>query len=102
MDIAKRFFTPRERGYIASSEDQNKAFFEIWTKKEAYIKRQGKGLSVSFTSFDVFDEKIRQNMFTIQQREYIVSAYGYGIIPEVSFMVITEGELIGLFDLPIK
>jgi phosphopantetheinyl transferase len=94
LDIAKGFFTTRERGYIASSEDQSKAFFEIWTKKEAYIKHQGKGISISFTSFDVLDERISQNMLTIKQREYIVSAYGYGITPAVPFIIITERELI--------
>jgi 4'-phosphopantetheinyl transferase len=94
LDIANEFFTMRECRYIASSEDQNKAFFEIWTKKEAYIKHQGKGLSISFTSFDVLDEMISQNMLTIKQGEYIVSAYGYGITPEVPFIIITERELV--------
>ncbi|MDR1024103.1 MAG: hypothetical protein LBL56_00110, partial [Treponema sp.] len=48
----------------------------------------------SFTSFDVLGEKISQNMLTIKQGEYIVSAYGYGITPEVPFTIITERELV--------
>ncbi len=98
LDIAQRFFSMRERGYVAASLDPHKAFFEIWTKKEAYIKHQGKGVSIPFISFDVFDERINQNMVTVRQEEYIISSYGHDITPAVAFMAISECELIGFFD----
>ncbi len=46
---AVRFFTPNEKAMIKSPED----FYTIWTKKEAYIKMLGTGLSTPLSSFDV-------------------------------------------------
>jgi len=43
--IMSRFFTEKERQYILSQEDKNKAFLDIWVKKEAYVKYTGEGIS---------------------------------------------------------
>jgi len=56
--IASRFFTDKERQYIfASQEGQDKRFCEIWTRKEAYVKWNGKGMALPFNSFDVMDDR---------------------------------------------
>ena len=57
MQIAERFFSIEEYGYLKSfpHEERNHAFFEVWTKKESYIKQRGKGLSIPLTSFSVLD-----------------------------------------------
>ncbi|MDR2651722.1 MAG: 4'-phosphopantetheinyl transferase superfamily protein, partial [Prevotellaceae bacterium] len=53
--IMGRFFTPEEQRYCTASADENcERFYEIWTKKEAYIKKEGKGLSIPLQSFNVF------------------------------------------------
>ena len=54
LRIAKRFFTVSENYYIENTACKDKRFFEIWTKKEAYLKYTGKGLSLSLKAFDVF------------------------------------------------
>jgi len=53
--IAQRVFSALEIAVIESlpEDDKRKAFFACWTRKEAYIKAQGKGLSVLLNSFSV-------------------------------------------------
>jgi len=57
--IAKRFFTKTEVSYLLDQpkENQESFFFQIWTRKEAYIKAIGTGLSTSLSSFDVTASK---------------------------------------------
>ena len=53
--IARRFFSPREVAVVqaAPAERQVTVFLEIWTRKEAYIKALGEGLSRPLAEFSV-------------------------------------------------
>jgi 4'-phosphopantetheinyl transferase len=56
VDLAKRYFHPNEVTAITASPDeaeQRRAFFLVWTLKEAVVKALGTGLSTPLDSFEI-------------------------------------------------
>ena len=54
-EISQRFFSPRENAVFRTVQAGKKleAFFNCWTRKEAFLKAVGDGLSRSLDSFEV-------------------------------------------------
>ena len=78
--IAESYFADDEVAYlkgIAGEAARKDAFFDIWTKKESYIKATGEGLSRSLDSFSVL--QMKENFVTIDEYEdYAISIYTCG------------------------
>lgn len=53
LKVANKVFSDREREWM--SEDELNRFHILWTLKESVMKALGKGLSLTFTSFEVLD-----------------------------------------------
>lgn len=69
--LAARFFTPDERAYA----DRNaQRFYEVWTKKESYLKYIGQGLHKDLRSFSVLTpEPTVRYMYRMLEGEYSLS-----------------------------
>jgi 4'-phosphopantetheinyl transferase len=55
LAIAESYFTPQECAFIfghRQDSGRESAFWSCWTRKEAYVKAVGRGLSIPLNSFD--------------------------------------------------
>ncbi len=54
MNLADRFFHPREREFVCSAEseeERQQRFCRLWSLKESFVKAVGHGFSLPFDSF---------------------------------------------------
>lgn len=80
--ISNRFFTLDEQNYIHSHKDKDKNFasYEIWTKKEAYLKFTGAGLSTPLSSFSVLDHHLNPHFLSFSFSEFVISIFSNDIL----------------------
>ena len=70
LKVARRCFTEQEQYYVFGKKGRPQIkFFEVWTKKEAYVKMMGLGVS-DFLSFDVMKN---DKIYTLTHEDYIIS-----------------------------
>jgi 4'-phosphopantetheinyl transferase len=64
--LVRRFFAPEEARYVMEGDPDGQAlrFCRIWTMKESYIKRDGRGLRIPLQSFDVLQlQQVQPKLF---------------------------------------
>jgi 4'-phosphopantetheinyl transferase len=68
--FAARYFSPAERDGLARlpSADRVRAFFEVWTLKEAYLKASGEGLLRGLDAFDVTVGEVPPRLAAVRDR----------------------------------
>ena len=76
--IAERFFCPSEAAILKalSTKEKEKAFFEIWTAKEAYLKATGEGIAGGLDQVEVSISSGRvQGLKSIAGDEQVVNQW---------------------------
>ncbi|MBB6714148.1 4'-phosphopantetheinyl transferase family protein [Clostridium gasigenes] len=111
FDIAKNFFSNEEVRYIICPNEQEslERFYEVWTLKEAYIKFNGKGLSIPLNSFTIFFDK-DNSIKVVDRNEYnnhifnqinILPGYKLSLCrlnnESIDIKIINQNELIDYF-----
>ncbi|SHM34757.1 4'-phosphopantetheinyl transferase [Cyclobacterium lianum] len=56
-EVVSRFFEASEKAFIAASPSPKEAFFKLWTRKEAFLKGIGLGLSDHLQEYCLLDGK---------------------------------------------
>lgn len=93
-DDLHSFFHKCEIEYIEKADDSKKAFFEIRTKKEAYTKYLGLGLSADLVSINTLSSSMGNHFKTWQQDSYICSVYADEIVDcHVPLTIVTENDI---------
>lgn len=86
--IAKRWFSPQEHAFLQTLENPTDGFFEIWAKKEAYVKALGIGIYKDLNTFAVpvgeqpFSPNIGSDKRWFFQTLEIDSGYAAAVVSE--------------------
>lgn len=96
LKIAERFFSWDEFEYIICKQ-QAQRFYEVWTMKESYIKREGRGLSIPLPSFSVFDQSIPAVYHQVYKNNEAVCHVCYGKQEKPSVRFMDTAEFMRLF-----
>lgn len=73
MRTAKRCFSQQELAYLEHGQDQMSRFLNIWTRKEAHLKRLGIGIRMPLRSFSVLDTDTAEMLKTIKMGDFTLS-----------------------------
>ena len=72
LAVARRFFAPTEAAAVAAAAPAERAvtFFRCWTRKEAYVKARGEGLSLPLDRFEVPLEPNATDALTVARDDH--------------------------------
>jgi 4'-phosphopantetheinyl transferase len=92
MEIASHFFSQDEVVALTKlpATATDKAFFGCWTRKEAYVKAHGQGLSIPLGSFTIDFVENKQVLRDDAGERW--SCYGLEVAPGFAGAVVAEGE----------
>lgn len=77
MQVADRFFTAAEQAYVrAGTDGQDRRFFTVWTRKEAYLKWSGNGIRVPLTSIETTAGVVAGMLRTAYRGDLVLSVCG--------------------------
>lgn len=90
--IMDMVFHPEEIAYISSATntEKQKRFFKVWTRKEAYTKRNGTGLVCDLTNINTLEPSIAASLHSWETDRYICSVCGNFTAPPLPQQVSTK------------
>lgn len=88
LRIAKRYFTSEEHEYV--KEHPEERFYEIWCKKESYIKYTGEGFSRALSSFSVLDSAMCFSLFVLDNYTLCVCSKEHTNMPPTFVNILPE------------
>ena len=95
-DVARRFFAPGELAALRqlTGESWLLGFFDCWTRKEAYVKAMGQGLSIPLDRFEVSIAADRPALLSVDGSRASKRWCMKGVRPWNGFVgaLATEGE----------
>lgn len=97
-EISQHFFSVSEVARLRTlpQSAQAKAFFSCWTRKEAYVKALGEGLSVPLNSFEVFfGPEVPAGLIRVRvgpDKLLCLSIYDIDVSPEFKAALVIEGN----------
>lgn len=84
-----QMFSPDEANYFAScgQPSANKEFLRLWTRKEAFVKAKGEGLSIPLHSFSVINGGVIEKRFSVKLKNNAQILWrGWDLEPEENYI----------------
>lgn len=97
LDIMTYIFHNREIDYVMNSHDPNLNFYRIWTRKEAYSKYVGKGLTMDLTSLNSLKYSNKYFLDTLTYDDITISFCTNGT-KNIVFKKIEEKQIYDYYD----
>ena len=78
--LLSRFFTPAEQAWITEDPTTRDArFLQLWTRKEAYSKRDGRGISAGLAEVDTLTDPAAKDLASREIAAHVLSWCGAGV-----------------------
>lgn len=99
FEIGDMIFHPAEKEYLLTSgslKEKQQRFFKIWTRKEAFTKCLGTGITDNLSSINTLSPLTESNFYTTKTEEYILSLYSSELVSSIE--LISESQLINYWQ----